>query len=559
MVRRLRLASGLVLLAFVASHLLNHALGLVSLDALEAGRRVFVAVWRSAPFNELLIAAVACHLLLALWGIYRRRILRMRRGEIVQAGLGLAIPLLLMPHFVGTRGLHEMHGFDDTYRVILLFHWVLDTDFIAIQTAGLLAAWVHGGLGVHFWLRLKPFYERIHPFLYAAFLIVPLLALLGYAQAGRAVIELAQAEGWIAEQLALSGLPGPDRIADALRLVDALRIGLLGAVALAFAARFGRNVVERGRAQLSITYPDGRVVSTPPGATLLEISRRFGIPHASVCGGRGRCSTCRVRITEGLEGLAPARTGEQRVLDRIGKPINVRLACQLRPRVDLAVVPLLPPTADVRESHRSIGQLQGEEREIAVLFADLRAFTEFSERALPYDVVFVLNRYFAGMGEAVAQSGGHLDKFIGDGVMALFGVDGDYAAGCRRAILAAREMSKRLSELNRALAHGLSEPLRIGIGVHGGPAIVGEMGYGAAFGVTAIGDTVNTASRLESASKEYGAELVVSQAVVDTAGFDLSAFPSFEVALRGRSGTVPVRVVERALTLPREPGDEGGR
>src|SRR5205814_7500895 len=135
--------------------------------------------------------------------------------------------------------------------------------------------------------------------------------------------------------------------------------------------------------------------------------------------------------------------------------------------------------------------------------ADIRGFTALSEGRLPYDIVFVLNRYFAAMGRAVESAGGRVDKFIGDGVMALFGVSNTPEEGCRQALAAARLMSVRLVELNEALRAELNEPLRIGIGIHAGSVIVGEMGYGSATTITAIGDAVNTASRLESLCKEF--------------------------------------------------------
>ena len=214
------------------------------------------------------------------------------------------------------------------------------------------------------------------------------------------------------------------------------------------------------------------------------------------------------------------------------------------------VTPLLPPSAEAQDGHLRPAYTQGRETEIAVLFADLRAFTQFSEKKLPYDVVFVLNRYFQAMGTAIIGAGGHLDKFIGDGTMALFGLGEDIGAGAREALAAARGMSIRLGELNRSLAHDLDEPLRMGIGIHAGPAIVGEMGYGRAITLTAIGDTVNTASRLEALTKEFEAELVVSDAAAALAGIDLSMFPAREVTLRGREGTLTVRVIADASALP---------
>jgi len=255
-------------------------------------------------------------------------------------------------------------------------------------------------------------------------------------------------------------------------------------------------------------------------------------------------------VNEGGDGLPPPTPAERRVLDRVGAPENVRLACQARPTSDVSVTPLLPPNATTRDAHPRSTMLAGQEREIVVLFSDIRSFTEFSENKLPYDVVFVLNRYFQSMGETVETSGGYLDKFMGDGIMALFGLQTGPEEACRQAVIAARNMSLSLIELNRSLSADLEKPFRIGIGMHIGSAIVGEIGYGRAANVTAIGDTVNTASRLESISKEFSSELVLSEELVKKAGISLDGFPIHEVELRGRSATVQVRVVERASNLP---------
>jgi len=192
---------------------------------------------------------------------------------------------------------------------------------------------------------------------------------------------------------------------------------------------------------------------------------------------------------------------------------------------------------------------QGREREIAIMFADIRGFTALSEGRLPYDVVFILNRYFAAMGRAVEAAGGRVDKFIGDGVMALFGIESDARAASRAALDAARRMSERLEELNRSLRGELDQPLRIGIGIHIGPAIVGEMGYGSAVAITAIGDAVNTASRLETLTKTYGCELVVSDETVSRAGLDLSVFPRHEIEIRGKKDMLAIRTVASASDL----------
>ena len=256
-----------------------------------------------------------------------------------------------------------------------------------------------------------------------------------------------------------------------------------------------------------------------------------------------------MRIGSGLDGLEPPDDAEQKVLDRVGAAPNVRLACQTRPNQDLTITPLLPPTATPRDSRARPGNLQGSEQEIAILFADLRAFTKMSETKLPYDVVFLLNRYFRAMGEAVEESGGQVDKFIGDGVMALFGVTSGPDRGCRQALAGARAMATQLEALNQSLVNDLDEPLRIGIGIHTGPAIVGEMGYADAVSMTAIGDAVNTASRLETLTKEHACQLIVSAQVERRAGVDLSAYPSHQIEVRGRSEPLTIRVVPDAATL----------
>ena len=148
------------------------------------------------------------------------------------------------------------------------------------------------------------------------------------------------------------------------------------------------------------------------------------------------------------------------------------------------------------------------------------------------------------------EAGGRIDKFIGDGVMALFGLDSRPDEACRQALAAARAMGTKLEALNAALGADLEAPLRIGIGIHVGPAIVGEMGYGQATLVTAIGDAVNTASRLEAQSKTFGAQLVVSERVAERAGVDLTAFDSHEIQVRGRQEPLRVRVVADACALP---------
>jgi adenylate cyclase len=245
------------------------------------------------------------------------------------------------------------------------------------------------------------------------------------------------------------------------------------------------------------------------------------------------------------------------VLARIGAPDGVRLACQLRPTHDLAVIPLLPAAAGPRDLRTQVNPGQGIERDVAVLFADLRAFTRMAEGRLPYDVVFLLNQYFKAMGRAIEAHGGRVDKFIGDGIMALFGVDQEPKTACRQALAAARAMGFALEQLNRELAHDLPDPLRIAIGLHVGPAILGEMGYRRATSLTAVGDTVNVAARLEALTKEFDVPLVTSTRLAERAGVDLGAFEERRIEIRGRRRPLRVRLVGDVGALPVEAAPAG--
>lgn len=547
--RRLRLISGLILFFYLLTHLLNHALGLISLEALEVGRQIFTTFWRNLPISLLLYGALLLHAGLALWALFLRRSLVMAPWEATRTILGLALPPLLVLHILGTRLAQEVLGVDDSYNYILLIYFVFAPALGVKQVLVVLVAWLHGCIGLHFWARLQPWYRQAIPMAFAAALLLPVLSLLGVLAAGREIARLAGDPAWLAAEQARLNFADDAGVALIYDLESKALWVMAALLAMTLLARVLRAEIVRRRGIITITYPDNRKVSVSAGMTILEASRVAGIPHASVCGGRGRCSTCRVRVGEGLQALPPASSEELRVLARVKAAPTVRLACQTRPTADVTVTPLLPATATPRDAGPKPDYLQGQEREVAILFADLRGFTTLAENKLPYDVVFILNRYFTAMGTAIEAAGGRVDKFIGDGVMAVFGVQRGAEDGSRRAIDAARRMAEHLAEINSSLAHDLDQPLRIGIGIHSGPVIVGEMGYGAATSVTAIGDAVNTASRLEAMTKEFGAQLIVSAPAVRHAGIDLSTAPRHEIELRGRSGRLTVYVVDDARKL----------
>jgi len=547
-VRRTRLVTGLILLSYLSTHLLNHSLGLISLEAMEWGRQWFLLLWRNPLGTVALYGALLTHLSLAIWALYQRRHLRMALAELLQLLFGLTIPILLSIHVVGTRLNHELFGIDDSYTLMVLTLWHASPVDGLRQSILILVAWTHGCIGFHYWLRLKPWYGRFAPYILALALLIPVLGLLGFVSAGREVSNLiALQPDWVERFLAAAKIPPRSERQIIYLINDGALITFAVAIALALLARVARSLYER-RNQICIIHSDGREVLVPRGFSVLEASRLAGIPHASVCGGRGRCSTCRIRVSQGLLSLPLPSAGELKVLQRVGAAANVRLACQLRPTTDVTVTRLLPADAQASDGYAQPAYIAGQERTIAVLFADLRTFTGIAEHKLPYDLVFLLNRYFESVGAAITDAGGMVDKFIGDGVMALFGVDSGPQEGCRQALSGAQAMVEQVDALSRTLAEDLDEPLRIGIGIHCGPAVVGRMGYGSSIHLTAIGDTVNVASRLQDLTKDFQCQLVISEEVARQSGVNVAALPRHEVTVRNRGEALTVFAVQE----PRE-------
>ncbi|MDJ0933620.1 2Fe-2S iron-sulfur cluster-binding protein [Breoghania sp.] len=210
---------------------------------------------------------------------------------------------------------------------------------------------------------------------------MPTLALTGWFNAARLLEET-------------GGLKINTTLAQKVVLGEWTHLGRLGLIAVLVAVVLAvllRRVSDRVAAGFTVTYANGRRVRGRPEATLLEISRAYGVPHISICGGRMRCFTCRTQVLSGLATLAPPGAAESTVLARVGAGSDVRLACQIRPGADLVVKPLLEAGhTTIRQTPGDDAYRWGVERPVTVMFVDLRGFTALSEGRLPYDVVFIL-------------------------------------------------------------------------------------------------------------------------------------------------------------------------
>lgn len=542
--QRLRLFAGLVLLSFVVTHLANHAAGLFGLEAMERMQTIRFWVTRSWVGSVLLGLALAVHVGLVLAKLSARRTLRMPAWEALQLASGLLIPLLLIEHVVETRGASLLFDTADFYHPVLAALWPRAA---ARQTLLLLLVWSHGAIGLHHLLRLAPWYPRAMPWLAAVGLVLPSLALAGFIAGGREAAAVAGSAAAREALLALYRWPDAAGIAHLSQLSFWLLMGFVALTGAAGGLAFRHWLGDRLAPQVMVTYTGGPTVSGPAGATLLEISRLRGVPHASVCGGRARCSTCRVRIEAGGASLPPATVAEAMTLAAVAAPPGVRLACQIRPIEALTVTRLVaPPTGISRIRSGMESDAAGVERQLAVMFLDLKGFTARAEKQLPYDVVYLLNRVFGIFGQVVATEGGWIDKYMGDGMLAVFGRETGPAAGARSALKAAARIDLALDPLNVELAAEGTAAIAVGIGIHAGRVVVGRVGYGEAAQVTVIGETVNLASRLQELTREKVCQLIVSRELATAAGWPGEGVTTHVETLRGTVEPLEVLIVPRA-------------
>jgi len=524
-------------------------------------RKTVTPFWRSPVGGFLIYSSLLTHFVLALLSLYRRTTLRMPLWEFWQLILGLAIVPLLAGHVSATWGARVLMGFDPNYdfalTAILSDPWLLVRQLLL-----LIVVWTHVAVGLHYFFRLFSAYRHRSVHFYPVVILLPLLVVLSM---GRVGIEIGvwksaapDSKTFVPNQLAQINkayVGAEPAYIDGTPANQLLHHGIIAVyIILVLSTLMSRYVRDRHlitQGNVVIRHVNGRELKGAPGQTILEIIRNHSIPHASLCGGRGRCTTCRVRVGVGARRLEKPSSLEQFALTRIGAAPNVRLACQTRPTHPLQISPLVPPDLGVESSLRK-GGVSGEEKEVVAMFVDLRDSSKISEHHLPYDVLFILNQFFLEMSDALIDSHGHYAQFEGDGLLALYGLKRGLAAGCRDALIGAIDMHRRMNGLNEKLAGELEKPLKFGIGIHCGQAIVGTMGPPTTPNYSAIGDCINAAARLENMSKDLQCVLVVSEDVVEHSGCDFTSFTSQQVSLRGKQQSVLVYDIKDPLqiTLP---------
>lgn len=542
---RARIVSGLVLYAYVLLHFLNIGLGLIGPDVTDAMQTARLALTRSLLGTWLLYGALAVHAGLALAKIAQMSHVRLRIMDLMQIALGLTIPLLLATHVIFTRGSHEQFATQDTVGYLAGLIW--NTSDGWQQASLLLITWVHGSVGLHIWLSNWHLWRRYLLAFTAFCAAVPVFALAGFVTEGRRTHAiLAGDDDPRYDFMDAVNWPGPSEFAQLRWQSEVTLYGVMGLLALTALILAARTINRPRRRPLRIHYVNGPTINTAPGPTLLEMSHAARVPHTSLCGGRGRCTTCRVVVEDGAEDLPPPSEAEAKALQAVGAAPGTRLACQMRPDTSLTVYRVFRPDGKAQRAHAS----QGKEAPLAILFLDMRSFTARTAGQLPYDVVFLLNRFFDAIVPAIREAGGTVDKYLGDGLLAVFETD-DPGDSARASLNAARGIGDALVRFNERLTSEQADPVRIGLSLHLGNVVLGEIGAAGSAPRTLIGDAVNTASRLEGQTKELAVEGLISGPLLEAAGIDITTLPLQSLTLRGVAHPLPAWPVADLTTLPR--------
>jgi adenylate cyclase len=305
--------------------------------------------------------------------------------------------------------------------------------------------------------------------------------------------------------------------------------------------------------------PDQRLVACGSGEAILPAALRADIPFAHACGGNAFCSTCRVVVLSGQSACSPRTPKERVIADRLSFGTEFRLACQTKVAGDVTIRRLVLDQHDleladlrprrvrsVPSGRRRLGvgwrrarsrtgpQPIGQELAVAVLFADIRGFTAFAEALLPYDVIHVLQRQLRDVTAIVERHAGVVTSYMGDGVMALFGPNHPEPSSLR-GVKAGLEMLAETDRRRHELEALYGRSFDVNVGLHHGEAIVGTV-WGGAASLTAIGDNVNFASRIEQANKQLGTRFLISDAALAELGDTVVVGRSFRCSLPGKAG-----------------------
>jgi len=285
---------------------------------------------------------------------------------------------------------------------------------------------------------------------------------------------------------------------------------------------------------------DNKTICASPDSTILEATLKAKINHVHVCGGNARCTTCRIYIMDGLSNCRPRNEKEKQLAEKLGFPQNIRLACQTRISGNITIRRPVVDDLDIEIILKQFGDAPGtklgQEKDLAILFTDIENYTQFAEAFPAYDVVHVLNRYYQTMNEIIVKHKGVISDVAGDGILALFGAIENSISPVLDAINAVRAMNAALIQFNGYLNQMYNRSFGIRAGINYGKVIVGNFDTGMMSKISAIGDVVNMASRIETANKDFGTQLLISESANEEIQGLVETQKMYRTKLKGKSG-----------------------
>jgi adenylate cyclase len=412
-----------------------------------------------------------------------------------------------------------------------------------------LAAWL---FGLPFALCRHVLYQKLRLVLFAVALLLPVLSALGFVAMGKELARAAPVGPAIAATVPAAPAIGAQAIAERRAALSRWRSGLLygyfAIIALAFVARGVRNLVERGRKNLVTISYGPRSIGVPRGWSVLEASRAYHIRHAAMCGGFGRCSTCRVRIIEGGESCAPPSPAERETLERIKAPPDVRLACQLRPSERISVIPQVRTDRPVYRQSLPRPDL---ERDAVLVFCDFLNRAELARDHIAQDLLFVFVRSVEALSSAIRAAGGTISYVDHDSVCALFGLAGTSERAARQALRAAGMIEQALRELNGRLGRQWVCKAKIVVSIHIGRVVIGEVG-GDAGAMMAVGNALEVAMQLRAALAAKNKSFGVSLPVISASRFEVPSDDFEMIELKTETGSIVAHLSDSAPRLPQD-------
>ena len=563
LITKLRIVTGLILFVYVFMHLLNHSFNLISIQFADFVRKeYFSVIWQNRIGIFALYFSLLVHMFLGFYAIIIKKSLKLKKKDWVQIVFPVLALIMLLQHVAVSFIITKVFPGEETYELVFAAIHAAPDDYLSntlLFSFMTIFIWFHGVIGIDSYFKHKAtqnkkfsIYLRFLPIFIIFYWILPTASVLGFLVGLKEmdfIIQIKALENIDKFLFSVLNKYIPSDAFPFVFQVQPLVMNYYPIFILSIIILISLSILKtKFYGTIEVKYPGNKSVLISKGTSILEASKIGNISHQAICGGRGRCTTCRIKIISDKNKVNRPNVNEIKAIERAGLDDGIRLACQLRPTNDISVIPLLNPNSSV-QNLKNLLNLTGKEQETVILFVDLRDFTKLSETALPYDVVYILNKYYAACGEVIEKNNGRLDKFIGDGIMAIFDKSNSININSRNAILSANKISLKMEELNNEINYEFSKKIKFGIGVHAGNTIVGMMGYGSNVSETVVGDNVNIASRLENLSKQFKCELVISKYVALKANIKTDDLLTKKVKIRGRKDSLEIFTFNRGTEI----------